>query len=332
MAKHHIVQDKYLTQWRKADTENQLNIYIISENKCIERVPDWKGFWRYDFNVLEDENEKSYLPEEVTATIDAKGIEAIRKIDSTQQQQLSGMDRSCIAFYVALQYTRTPRHREEMNKMVGASIKHFMKKDLSSPDKVKMSKKEILEHNPINKREEEALEKIRTMSEEEINAQLFDAIHGDDVKIGLTKTGHSKGILKVPRHAKKIFEMQWLFLIAPKDTSFATSDNPCFTVSRSKMMNGLLSPNSTVFFPLRPDRCICVKPAMKSQTEHFMMLDKKQVRDINSLILAHSYECFVAKDKPQLDNLIKGFDHKSHRKSRDITVSEMGDYTMFNAE
>jgi len=33
MAKHHIVQDKYLTQLRKTGTENQLNIYVISENE-----------------------------------------------------------------------------------------------------------------------------------------------------------------------------------------------------------------------------------------------------------------------------------------------------------
>src|SRR3989344_6024153 len=90
MAKHHIVQGKYLAQWRKSGTENQLNIYVIEENQIIERGPGWKGFWREDYNVLEDEGEKSYLPEDVTAIIDSKGIEAI----------------SCIAFYVALQYTR----------------------------------------------------------------------------------------------------------------------------------------------------------------------------------------------------------------------------------
>lgn len=332
MAKHHIVQDKYLTQWRKTDTENQLNIYVISENKCIERGPGWRGFWKDDFNILDDDGEKLYLPENVTSVIDSRGIDAIRKIDEIYQSQLSAMDRSCVAFYVVLQYIRTPRHRDEMNKLIQTTTRHFMRKDDSTPEKVRMSKEEILKHKPINKQEEEALKKVGGMTEEEINKQIFEAIHSDDVKMRLTNTGHSKGILRVDRLAKKIFEMQWLFLIAQKGTSFVTSDNPCFTVSRSKIMNGLLSPNSTVFFPLRPDICICVKPAIKSQTEHFITLDKKQVREINLLTLAHSYECFVAKDKPQLDSLIKGFDHKSHRKSRDITISEIGDYTMFNAE
>lgn len=332
MAKHHIVQDKYLTQWRKSGTENQLNIYVIEDNEIIERGPGWKGFWRDDFNVLEDDGEKSYLPEEVTAVIDTKGIDAIRGINTTSQELLSGIDaRSCIAFYVALQYTRTPRHREEMNKLIEATTRYFMRKDLPTPDKVHMSKEEILKHKPKNKMEEDAIEKVSKMSQEEINSQIFEAIHTDTVRIGLTKTGHSKGLLKVDRHAKKIFEMQWLFLVAPMGTSFITSDSPCFTISTSKL-NGLLSPHATIFFPLRPDICLYIKPNMKSKTEHYMKLDKKQVRHINELILSNSYQCAIAKDKTHLEKLTKDFDHENHRKSRDVSITESGPYTMFTAE
>ncbi|SRR3989338_3159704 len=332
MAKHHIVQGKYLAQWRKSGTENQLNIYVIEENQIIERGPGWKGFWREDYNVLEDEGEKSYLPEDVTAIIDSKGIEAIRKIHTVREEFLSGIDaRSCIAFYVALQYTRTPRHREEMNKLIEATTRYFMRKDLPTPEKVSMSKEKILEHKPKNKMEEETLDKVSQMTQEEINSQIFEAIHSDTVRIGLTKTGHSKGLLKVDRHAKKIFEMQWLFLVAPNGTSFITSDSPCFTISTSKL-NGLLSPHATIFFPLRPDICLYIKPNMQSKTEHYMKLDKKQVRDINGLILSNSHQCAVAKDKMHLEKLTKNFDYKNHRKSRDISISESGSYTMFTAE
>ena len=80
MAKHHIVQDKYLAQWRREGTENNLNIFVISENKHKDSHTKWPGFWREDFNVLQDEEGTSYLPEVVTAVIDSKGIEAIRKI------------------------------------------------------------------------------------------------------------------------------------------------------------------------------------------------------------------------------------------------------------
>ena len=135
MAKHHIVQAKYLAQWQSSDIKNQLNIYFIPENKFIERGTGWRGFWRKDFNVFDGEKDKFYLPENVTALIDSKGIESIRKIDYSNQKQLSGEERSCVAFYVALQYIRTPRYREETNKFMEATIKYFMRQDISSLDK-----------------------------------------------------------------------------------------------------------------------------------------------------------------------------------------------------
>lgn len=332
MAKHHIVQNKYLTQWRKTDTKNQLNIYFIPDNKYIERGPGWKGFWREDFNVFDNDKDKFYLPENVTAIIDTRGIETIRKIDCIKQNQLSGEERSCVAFYIALQYIRTPRYREETDRFMEATIKYFMRQDVSSPDKIGISKDEILKHRPINKREQEALEKIKDMSDEEIKKQTFDFLHSNDFNIRLTNTGHSKNILKIEKLAKGLFEVQWLFLIASKDSAFVTSDNPCFTLSPTKIRTGLLSPNVIVFFPLRPDLCIAIKPSVKSQKEHFLKLDKKKVKELNQLILKNSYQCLIAKDKRQLENLTHNFDYKNHRKSRDVAVREFGNYVMFNVE
>lgn len=332
MAKHHIVQDKYLTQWQKTGTENQLNIYLIPENKFMERGSGWKGFWRDDFNIFDNDKNKFYLPENVTAVIDTRGIETIRNMDCIKQNQLNGEERSCIAFYVALQYIRTPRYREETDKFMEATIKYFMRKDVSSSDKINISKDEILKHRPTNEREREALEKIKNMSDEEIKKQTFDFLHNNDFNICLTNTGHSKSILKIDSLAKGIFEVQWLFLIAPKESAFVTSDNPCFTLSPTKIRNGLLSPNVIVFFPLRPDLCIAIKPSVKSQTEHFLKFDKKKVKELNQLILKNSYQCLIAKDKKQLENLTHNFDYKTHRKSRDVVVSEFGEYVMFNVE
>ena len=132
--------------------------------------------------------------------------------------------------------------------------------------------------------------------------------------------------------SEEFFKIKWTFLIAPQGTSFITSDNPCFTISKTKIMNGLLSPNSTVIFPLRPDVCLYAKVNIKNKNEQFIKLDKSQVKDINKLILLNSYECIVTKDIAQLNNLTKTFDYKNHRKSRDISVSELGDYVMFNVE
>lgn len=332
MARHHIVQNKYLTQWRKSKAENQLNIYLIAQNRYIERGPGWKVFWREDFNIFDENKENFYLPEEAAARIDSLGIETIRKIDGKNEKQLEGSGRCYLSFYVALQYIRTPRFREETNKFMESAIKLFMRQDISFPDKIKLSKAEILKEKPKNKYEEEALKKISTMSDEEIKKQTFEFLHSDDFRVRLTNTGHSKQIFKIDRFARGLFDFPWLFLVAPKDTSFVTSDNPCFTISQGKIRQGLLSPNVIVIFPLRPDVCIVIKPGTKTHRERFLKLDKKGMRDVNQLVLQNSYQCLVAKDRRQLESLTKNYDYENHRKSRGVVVREVGSYVMFNVE
>jgi hypothetical protein len=332
MARHHIVQDKYLVQWRKSDTENQLNIYVIPTNEFIEKGSGWQGFWKEDFNVLNDEDGKSDVPEKLTAVIDTEGIDAVKSIDVVGKTQLEGLNRCYLSFYISLQYIRTPRYREETDKIIKAEIEYWMKKDISSPEKVSLSKKEILATPSIGKHDEEIKKWVSTMSEDEIKSKIFEQIQNEDIIAGLTKTGHSKGILKVDGLAKELFECQWIFMTAPKGTSYITSDNPCFTISNTKIMNGLLSPNSIVIFPLRPDVCIFIKPKLKSKTEHYLQLNKKEVKSINKLILENSYQCVVAKEKKHLESVVKGYDHKRHRKSRDAVVREKGYYTIFSIE
>lgn len=331
MQRHHTVQSKYLAQW-KNKANNQLNIYLIFENKYIEKGPNWQGFRKKDYNIYDEDKNHLYLPEEVTNKIDTLGIEAIKKIDGNLQDQLDGFNRSALAFYVALQYVRTPKFREETDKFMEKNIKFFMRKDISSPDKFKLSKEELLKQKPKNQKEKEALEKISSMTEEEMNQQSYDFLHSNEFKIKLTNTGHSKQILKIDRLAKNIFELKWVFWTAPKETSFITSDNPCFTISTSKIRQGLLSPNCLIIFPLRPDLCIIIKPALQIKTEDYVNIDRKKVREINKLVLKNGYQCAIAKDKNHLEYLTKNYDYKNHRKSRDVAIYEKGDYVMFNLE
>ncbi len=326
---HHTIQKKYIEQWK--NDKNQLQIFSILENKYLERGSNWRGFWQKDFNVL-NEKKHRYLPEQITSQIDKLAIEAIRKIDTVRKNHLSGDDRSAIAFCVALQYIRTPRHRDETNKIIERETKLFMREKISSPDKINITKEKILNHQPINKEEKDALDKISKMTNEEIQSAIFSTIHGNDLRVKLTEEGHSKTILKIAREAKEIFEFQWLFLVAPNDSPFITSDSPCFTISPTKMMNGLVSPQATVVFPLRPDLCLFIKPKLKSKVEHYMELDTKAVIDINKLIVAQSYHLVVAKEKTYLENLIRDYDVKSHKSSRDAVVYENGEYVMFNME
>ncbi len=329
MQRHHIVQKAYLAQWVK---NTQLQIYIISENTFIEKGTKWRGFYRENFNVLDDSKNEYYLPEKVTNVIDTAGIGAIRKINSQIKSQFSDEVRNSLAFYVALQYIRTPRFRIESDILMEKMIKHLMRADVVSPDKVHVTKKDILADLPRNILETESMGIIQDMTEEEFKVEVFNAIHSDDVSIKLSATGHSKGILKVSDLAEKLHAFQFLILHAPENSTFITSDNPCFVISEHKFISGPCGPSSITFFPLSPKICLCINAKIQSYQEIHADITEEDVVRINAMILTNSYECVVSETKIQLDDLVSGYDFAHHKKSREATIHENGDYVFINLE
>ena len=327
--RHHIVQEKYLRQWCKNAKDCQLWIYTHSDEKLFQRGPSWKGFWREDFNIYDEKGEEDayYLPEEVTSHVDNLGLTAIKNINFGKQ--LEGLNRCYLSFYAALQYIRTPKYREDTDAMLDAQVKHFWRLDTPSLEDVEMNREDILKEEPKNDKEREAIEKVRQMTDEEFKQTLFDAIHGDDVKVKLTNAGHSKQILKLERYARDVFDFAWTIMLAPQGTSFITSDAPCFAFAykNSSLGAGLCSPNAVTFFPLTPSLCLMIDPSIKGKREQFSKASKSNVRAVNQQILRHSHDCVVACEEAHLKHLLKGY---QHIKGREVAVKSFGPYTLFS--
>jgi hypothetical protein len=327
--RHHIVQEKYIRQWCSNQKDCQAWIHTHSDEKTFQKGPGWRGFWREDFNIYDQEGEEDvyYLPEDVTARIDNLGLTAIKNIEF--DKQFEGYQRCHVAFYAALQYVRTPKFREDSNAMVDAQTKHWWRLDTPTPDDVRMTREDILKEEPVGKKEQEMHEKVKDMTDEEFKQTLYESIHGDDVKIQLTNAGHSKQILKVDKYARSIFDFKWTILLAPTGTNFITSDSPCFSFAYNNRMPGagLCSHNAITVFPLSPSICLWIDPSVENKNEHFVKLSRSRVRDVNQQILKHSNDCVVAIDKSHLERLTKNY---KHTKSREVTAKSIGPYTLFS--
>jgi len=162
--------------------------------------------------------------------------------------------------------------------------------------------------------------------------KLYKALNSGDIEIRMNNIGHSKQILRIDQLAEEIFELEWVFLITPKNTSFITSDNPCFTISSSKISQGILSKNTVTLFPLRPDVCILINPTKKSYIEKYIKINKKEAKEINKNILKNSYNCIIVRDEKHLKSLVKNHDYKNHKQSKDVVIYKVNNYTMFNLE
>lgn len=325
MAKHHTVQKAYLNQWVDPTT-NKFWIYVISENKYIEKNGSWTGFRKNNFNILDGLINKN-IPEDFTADIDTHGIEVIREI-CKKERQLSDRERFDLACYIALQYIRTPRYREELDSMIDAAAKAYEK--IRPLKEVEITREWLLEE-ALKDDNKKIIEKINELSDEEINSMKIDI---KDVKIGLSKSGHSKSMMKnVPKLAKKVFDFKWIFLKSPEKSSFISSDNPCFVIPGNKFFSqGIGSHHALTIFPLSPELCICVDSDIKLKYEIFAILTKEQVRQINKEIVKNSYEGVIARDKTHLESLTKRFDYKNYKKKRAAITYKFNDYIVFNLE
>jgi hypothetical protein len=321
---HHVVPKSYLNQWRGFD--NQLQLFTHDDGRFFKRGSDWTGFKRKNYNIYQDEN-NFYLPEQITEKVDAQAIEVIRSISFNQP--LTGYERSVIATAVALQYMRTPRFRAESDLMLEAQFKEpFLEhqRKRTDEDLIKL-KQEIVSEKPETSRDSLAIEEIIKMTDQEFIDSYRDFIMGDNSRLGLNTFGHSKFIFKVPEKAEGIFRFLWLVYKAPKDSSFITSDNPCFAVPKeeSDFGVGLFSPNGLIIFPLRPDLCLIICPGTKACDEVYKKLSKSLTKEINQLIVKHSYDVVVGGNTTHLESLLKNY---SHKKTKEVSVKDSGDYKL----
>ncbi|MEN9881024.1 MAG: hypothetical protein RLZZ308_207 [Candidatus Parcubacteria bacterium] len=329
--KHHIVQEAYLRQWSK---NGQLCLYSIPENKIMERGPNWKGFYRIDYNVLDGDTGYDYIPEKITAHIDDEGLKAIKKIDIKNQTGLDGYDKSCLAFYFALQYLRVPRRRDEFNKLANVTFNEFFKENFKSSIETDFDINKIIEEEDNHKIRDHIKNQIKGKTEEQIKKEVIDLIDNDGLILEINNVGQSKQMIKhIENISKQLFYSKWTFLISPKDTSFATSDNPCFVYSNKQMFNGILSLETKSYFPLRPDLCLVIEPvSYKNNSEVFLKISKEEVREINNLILENSYNCILTRDRSHLEKLTSRYNYSNHKKTKEVKVYKNGEYTLFNLE
>jgi hypothetical protein len=331
MAKHHIVQKKYLDQWASLP-HDRFPAYCISENRFLEANSWWHEFWREDFNVLPNA-EYRYLPEQDTAIIDTLAIKTIKNLNFTKPVGLTNEERVVLSHYTALQYLRTPRQRAELDKMLTADFQEFVRTTNTSPENIQITKTDFLNDAQSDKADPELIDKVKRMTEDEFKNYAFNNIRPSEMGIGLTNEGHSKQLLKLRPHiAEKLFYFQWILLLSPKDTSFITSDSPCYVTSSKKLSQGITARWSTTWFPLRPDICLYIYAGSKSTNEVFIKLSKEQVRNINQQTLYNSYNVVLAKSQKQLERIVKGFDHKQHKQTANIATYHKGPYTMYNLE
>jgi Protein of unknown function (DUF4238) len=130
---------------------------------------------------------------------------------------------------------------------------------------------------------------------------LVDFVKRDDYDVEVNRNESLKQMLRLsPKFAQYFLQMDWMFIEAPKESSFVTSDNPFVTVPFGA---GILTPRSRKTIPLTGR----IARVMFDQGQRVRMIkaSKDAVRSINLAVSRRSRRFVVARDEALLRSVVR---------------------------
>lgn len=268
-----------------------INIFDANENRYRKSSARDAAVINNFYTTLDTEGNKSYGIEEYLSKIENSAAPIFRKINNGDYN-LSEEDKTYLAIYVSLQLHRTPKYREQTNRLV----KEVSKKMLQ----VMASNTELFE----KKMESVLKEKVTPDKIKELQKFVFD----DQYDISVPQE-YSLNFL-IENHldiAKLIIQFKWTLLIAPQNGLFITSDSPLSMVQTKKhhpMFDGpgFLIDGTETTLPLTPK--VCLYFSQKSGQTSSLPISRELVRMINIRTVYNSTRFLFSNNEAVLMNLV----------------------------
>lgn len=253
--RHHFVPAFALAQFARppGTRDGWLHQLDVRSGRPQRTRPDDAAFVR-DLYTYEDRNgELSKSVEAFFSIVESHAAVALDRL-RVDPDALSAQDRETIAFFLALQESRTPEGlmRVEQMRQVAFEVKASM--DLSNVESFR--KAFASEHvNALSLAEAEEL-RLR------LQKQLLDG----RVSYEAPRTGAMRQIVSASTElAASIYSLDWTVLVADGDAEFITSDRPISMVDLTpeypwsgNAWNS--SPGAISFYPLSPGMGLFIKP------------------------------------------------------------------------
>lgn len=249
-----------------------------------------------NFYTFETKEGKRLLAvEELLSILENEAAPIIAKIHNGGFN-LDDKEKSAIAFYIALQQTRTPMHRQQVNKMIEQVSRKMLQVGASNKEYFQRTLDEVTKNHPEEQK----------VSVEEMQKFIFE----DGYKLEVPKEMSMQIMVgNLNEFANLFFNMGWLYLVAPSKGSFLTSDVPITmrqTDPDMKMFGqpavGYQVPGTEITLPLTPQVCLYLTP--KGADFQNYTLSRDWVRVINTRTTQNCFRYVFSSSKPLLENLI----------------------------
>ena len=305
--RHHYLPQFYLKNF----TNNDGLFWVFDrKNKEYRQQHPVNTALQKDYYTFRDKNGKKHTEiEKLFSSIEGKIKPVINKID--MGNTITSEEKVILSFFISFQKTRVPDFEKSVNELSGKMLTAIIQKSSSKDDIVSF----------IKEYKKNTGKKVKMSPED-----LLDFIQSNEFSIDFEREWSLPMILRLGVEFSQHFvNMNWIFLWAPKNSSFITSDNPFVLVPpsnydlKSLYGVGLITPGAKKLIPLSQRTCLMITDYGHSISNK--EIDSLTVKKINLNIAIRSDRFLIAKDKPLLKKIVEITKVNEWKKKESVRVS-----------
>jgi len=300
--RQHYLSQFYLKGF--AGEDGLLSIFDRETGTFRKQTPLNTANEREFYTITNGEGVKSDAIEKVLAGLEGEVCNVIRRLDNGEGTAWRNeQERVSFAIFIAYFYTRTPAFRRDQVFFTEQMYRAKMKAEHLTKDDTAHS-----------------LRRFAEATGEEVDEETIQKIH-ETFRDGTYK-------VEVPRElsvrlmvdtahnlAETLLTLDWVFLTAPPNLAFITSDAP-FSIAPppgedDSRAYGILTPGAASTVPLSAKTCLVIQGA--GGREYYRHIQKDDARRINENTAINSMRFVIARDMAYLQRLVKRTRLDEHR-------------------
>jgi hypothetical protein len=295
----------YLPQFYQrgfAGEDGTVCVFDRETNEFRLQPPVHTAVERGAYTLVDRNGVKSDGIERMFAGLESEVSDVVRRLDSgTTAEWRNEQERVSFAIFVAYFYTRTPAFRSDQVFLNEQMYRAQMKAEhLTKEDTVR------------------ALQRFAIGEEvdEETILKVHETFRDGTYKVEVPRELSVRLMVDTALHlAETLLTLDWVFVTAPHDLAFITSDAPFAiappTGAEDSRAYGILTPGAASSIPLSAKTCLVIQG--EGGREYYRHIQKDDARRINENVATNSMRFVIGRDMAYLERLVQRIRLSEHR-------------------
>jgi len=288
--RHHYLPQFYLEGFCR---DGLLWVYDKDKKEIRQQTPINIAVQKYYYSFENDDGERDAEVEGLLSIIETYTKPIIDKIN--KRDDIDETEKETLSIFIGFLYSRVPRFETNYNDNKERILRHMNKIIFADEKRTEQI---------LRKYERDTGIKIDVSAKELSEFALDD----DRYTIEIHRNESLKMMLNLCKKLPIYFvQMDWLFLFAPRNSSFITTDDPLVLIPPRDLPDnapyGIATKGAQKFVPL--SQKVCLAMFDRGDKINFREAYREEVRGINLSITSRSDRFVIARDHALVKNVVE---------------------------